>query len=318
MRWTAVGLLAWAAFTSSAPAYAQAGDAPRSAAERVQISDLMHRAVVAARREAEAARANAHLDAWDRRNAQSQFALILMSMRQCRETLEFVDTHGEIMASGIARLIFQARVDRDDACVTDLAGRMVTRFEDSDYTPGGRIGLRFEAAAYLDAAGKPDARAIMEKAEGELLALPDRDALWNARWHAVDAYQEKPGYMGYLEYLADRMLAEHLSPDWLQGRSLLALLAGKGRCDLVEKIVQQGPASCDKPLRTAEGIYIHPRPPTNMDAMIKAFGAEAPPVEEESLRRALDEPTPWRRLTGLMSLVDACQDALGGGAADHL
>lgn len=281
-----------------------------TAVEQARISALMYRSLEAGRMEAEVARTNEQLSTDDRRDAQGQFALMLMTMEQCPETLRFVRDRNEIMAGGIKILIGRALDQDNQACTTSLAALMVERSNDSHFTPAGRIGLRFQAAAYLDAAGSADARAIMDKAQAEMLALPDSDALWAARWDALDAYEGKPGYMMYLEYLANRMSAERLPPHSQKGRSILALLAGKGRCDLVEQVMHQGPASCDQPKRQAEGIYINPRAPDWVGSEIEQLRTDTPSIGDDNLRRALAGATPRMRLFRLLQLIEACKKAL--------
>ena len=292
-------------------ATAQDGLSPLTEPEQARISNLMHRALEAGRTEANRATADTLLSDDDRRNAQSQFALMLLSAGQCDNSVKYVGEHHDILAGSIERMLLRA-YQEGRLCLTNLAGLMLKRWDDPYYNPTGRVRLRYLAAAYLDAAGVGNAHEIMKVAEAELMAQSGHDTLWQARRNAISAYHGTPKYMGYLEYLADRMIGERLLASTIEGRGLLTLFVGRGRCDLVEKVVRNGPTSCDPYKELAEGIYINPRPPANAATMLKRFGVEPPPLTDDSIEQALAKPTPWLRLTKLLGLVSACDKALQG------
>ncbi|MBY2928522.1 hypothetical protein FIM10_07520 [Sphingomonadales bacterium 56] len=287
--------------------------------ERTRITLLMQRAVQTARIEADEARSNQALSADDRRDAQSQFALILMTLSRCDETLAFVQERTEIKATGIERLISRAAENGvNRSCIVRLAALMGDRTDDPYLTPGGRLGKRYLAAAYLDAAGDKEAHTAMTTAETAMLSLPNHDTVWDARWSALAAYNPTPRAMEYIEYLAVRMASENYSAASVTGRSLLALLAAKGRCDLVERIVKNGPKSCDEPRRLAEGIYINRREPDNLAYMVKMLGADTPSPTDQSLTDAMTARDPWGRITKLLQLIRSCKNALSASEASTL
>ena len=270
-----------------------------------QIDGIMQSALKAGEREASAALVDPRLSSDERRDALSQFAMMLIASGQCDAAVHFVAHRSEIMALGIERLILRSRSDGDDQCIPRLATLMLTRWQDPYMNASGQLTMRFVAAAYLDANGDPKARAIRDEAEADLLSQSNAESRWQARGKAVNAYYGTPSYMSYLEYLADRLAFEQRSI-FADGKGLLVTFAGAGRCDLVEKVVQAGPKSCDEPLRQYKSMR-----DGRVDATVIELAASLrPPVNEDSLTDATKAKTPWLRLTKLLLLVSECKVAL--------
>jgi hypothetical protein len=298
MKSLATFLFAFIAILAS-PATAAVPDAQ-------QINGIMQRALKEGEREASAALVDPHLSPDERSNALSQFAMMLMTSGQCDAAVHFVGNRAEIMALGIERLVLRSQSAGDAKCVPRLATMMVARWQDPALTASGQLTMRFLAAAYLDANGDASARAIRDQAEADLLSQANEQSRWQARGKAINAYYGTPGYMSYLKYLADRLAVEQRSI-FADGKGLLMIFAGAGRCDLVEKVVRNGPKSCEEPLRQNKAVR-DGRVDTTMMQEIAA--SLRPAVTEESLAQASLAKTPWLRLTKLLLLVSECKVAL--------
>lgn len=280
--------------------------------ERDRVTKLMAASLEAGRRQADEARSSKQMDAFDRDSAQARYALMLFYAGGCQQAVQFVRERPELLASRIKTFI-SAMADAPQAeyCVVELAALMLERWNDPNYSRGGRIAQRFIAAAWLDASGKSDARAIRDAADNDLRALPDLDALWDVRWEALNAYENQPGFMPYLDYLADRMTADQFSPLSTKRRSLLALFAARGRCDLVDRVEQNGLAGCQQHLDQAQGLYVNHRLPEEVAKGLREMAAaEAPSLEETALASALAEKNPNISGYRLLGLVKACAGAL--------
>jgi hypothetical protein len=280
--------------------------------ERKRVEALMARAVAAARKEAEAARTAPGLDSDDRRDAQTQFARLLRHAEGCGAADRFLRERPEILGAGVLRVVSDSLSYGDRPCAVALAPLVLERWDDPYYTPAGRISLRFQAGAVLDSAGMAEGRRIMSDAETKLAA--HNETRWDARWHALDSYAGTPGWGKYLEYLADRMVAEPRSYSDSKRNGLFTLFAHEGRCDLVERVAKAGPASCDKPRDMARRIYGDPSPSLVESArfMASLLGADEPTLDEEGLRKALRDPAPWGRVSKLLLFVSYCRRALDG------
>lgn len=291
---------------------AAASPAPLDSKERKRVEALMARAVSAARKEAEAARTAPGLDADDRRDAQTQFARLLRHAEGCGAADFFLRERPEILGAGVLLVLSDSLRYGDRACAVALAPLILERWQDPYYTVPGRISLRFQAGAVLDSAGKAEGRPIMNDAEAKLAGDPE--TRWDARWHALDSYAGTPAFGKYLEYLADRMVAEPRSYSDSKRNGLFTLFAHEGRCDLVERVTKAGPASCEEPRAMAREIYGDPSPSLVESArfMASLFGADAPTLDDEGLRKALTDPAPWGRVTKLLLFVSYCRRVLDG------
>ncbi len=176
------------------------GQEPARRIDKAAVARLMARAVQAGRATAAAASVDSRLGGDtgrpiatfgpdDKRDAQGRFALILLRSGNCPAAATFIGQHEEVKAASIRVVMSGALSSRNRPCANDLAALMLERWDDRYYTPPGRIGARFVAAAVLDAAGRPDAWGIMRAAEAELLQFPDHSALWNDRFDALSAYE---------------------------------------------------------------------------------------------------------------------------------
>ncbi|QHL90800.1 hypothetical protein GVO57_08130 [Sphingomonas changnyeongensis] len=292
--------------------------------EKVRIRRLIERAIEAGRREADAARSDITVANNDRGDIQSQFALTLITADRCEEAVQFVRDRTEIMAGGIDRLIISRYMDihirsdrlpitnilKDDLkCSIDLAKIMLDRWDDADYYPVGRIAFRYKAAVYLDAADITGAKALMNDAEQKLFDMRTSGVgalttLWHSRLEALVIYKGSPKQMSYIDEIGSKMLTEKLDPKSYEANGLLELLAGAGRCDLVEGFVRKGPTSCDE--------YIESRRKASMaDLQFNfSFFSDEPALVEESIDDALSQTTPWLRLTKLLLIVRAGSLAL--------
>lgn len=308
-----------AAFAQApAPARHAAAPVPGSAApageERKRIESLMRRAVEAARKEAETARSAPGLDPDDRRDAQWQFARILQYADGCAAAVPFVRDRPEILGASVKMLVSGALNEGDRRCAIALVPFVLERWQDPYFVPQGRIGLRFYAGAVLDSAGKAEGKAVMRESEAQMKALADSSFLWNARWYALEAYAGTPGLGNYLEYLADRMAAERLSPLDSKRNGIFAIFAHHDRCDLVERVTKAGPASCDEPRTDARRIY-GPQSPEQIEGdrtLGSWMGIEEPTLDEQGLKAALTPPAPWGRVGKLLLFVSYCRWVLDG------
>ncbi|MES2055343.1 MAG: hypothetical protein V4564_05320 [Pseudomonadota bacterium] len=287
------------------------GQEPARRIDKAAVARLMARAVQAGRATAAAASVDSRLGPDDKRDAQGRFALILLRSGNCPAAATFIGQHEEVKAASIRVVMSGALSSRNRPCANDLAALMLERWDDRYYTPPGRIGARFVAAAVLDAAGRPDAWGIMRAAEAELLQFPDHSALWNDRFDALSAYEPGTTHTRYLEYLADRMLSETQAPTDSMKRGLFALFAFYDRCDLVARVMRKGAHSCDEAQANAEALYRKPSAAgANQLRRIADAIAEAPRPEEESLTAALGTPDAIVRLLRLTLLVTSCRAAL--------
>jgi hypothetical protein len=302
--------LAAAAPVPPAPG-AAAAPAP-SGKERERIEALMRRAVDAARKEAEAARSAPGLDADDRRDAQTQFARILRHAEGCDAAAAFLGKRPEILGAGVLLVVSDSLRSGDRACAVSLVPLMLERRQDPYYTAPGRISLEFQGGAVLDSAGKAEGRRIMAEAEARLMAHPE--TRWDARWHALDSYVGTPALPKYLDYLADRMVAEPRSYSDSKRNGLFTLFAHLGRCDLVERVAKAGPGSCDEPKAIAKRVYGDESPEMVESARFLAswLGAEEPTLDEQGLRKALEGPAAWGRVSKLLVFVSYARWMLDG------
>jgi hypothetical protein len=291
---------------------AAASAAGPDAKERTRIEALMRRAVAAARKEAEAARTASGLEADDRRDAQTQLARLLRHAEGCGAAESILRERPEILGAGVLLVVSDSLRYGDRACAVALAPLILERWQDPYYTEPGRISLRFQAGAVLDSAGLAEGRRIMSDAEARLMAPAHSDTRWDARWHAIDAYEGTPALPNYLEYLAGRMVAEPRSYSDSKRNGLFTLFAHLGRCDLVERVAK--PGSCDEPKRIAKQVYGDPSPAMveSVRFMASWLGVEEPTLDEQGLRKVLKDPAPWGRVSKLLVFVSYCRWVLDG------
>lgn len=309
--------LAAAALASAQPQVAPAEQQPAptaaaAAATSERLMPLMLRALEAARAEADAARADRRLHPEDRGDFQTQFARIVGHVRGCDAAAAFIAERPEIMATGIERAISDAQRRGDQQCMLRLAPVMLERWADTRYIPAGQIGLRFRAGAYLDAAGMPEGRAIMRAAEAEL-AGADRISVWETRFAALGAYDGTERLMPYLEYLADRMIADgHLAPSSTRS-GLFAFFALRDRCDLIARVDGPGPARCEEAKRHARAMYVDPPSPSLLETtrnLQTMLGFQGISTDEDGLRAALAVTSPRLRIAHLLVFVSDARLAL--------
>jgi hypothetical protein len=283
---------------------AQENTKPRSMDEKFRVMQLIERAIEAGRREATAARSDIRLSDDDRRDVQSQFAFMLIRADRCEEAVQFVRDREEIMASAIERLLFGKSLKDDHECVTALATIMADRWDDPYFNPAGRIALRHKAAVYLDAAGTPGAKTLMNDAEQELFDMgwSATSTLWRSRREALAIYRGSPKRMSYLEEISPKMRAERLHVNSIEANGLLTILAGADRCDLVEAFVRNGPTSCDKYIQWSKAIF--------SGTVERQLANQQPRLDDESIAVALSQKTPWLRLTRLLRFVSVASVAL--------
>lgn len=286
-----------------------AGPAQSGASET--LPPLMLRALDAARAEAEAARSDALLDAGDRRDAQTQFARILSHVRGCGAAADFIRDRPEVMGARIDLVIADAARHGDRGCAARLAPMMLERWEDPDYVPAGQIALRYRAGAYLDAAGKPEGKGIMDAADAQLAAA-DGLVRWSARFKAIDAY-EGAALMRYFDNLAGRMAAErHLVPSSTRN-GIFALFGFHDRCDLVARVAGPAPEHCERAKADGRAMYVDPPSQTMVESARNAaalLGMEEPRLDETGLADALAAPGREERVTRLLVFVSAARRAL--------
>lgn len=287
---------------------AQQSTTPLDAPEKLRIMQAIDRAIEAGRHEADDARTDMGLPEDDRRHAQAQFALMLMRADRCAEASRFVRDREEIMAGSIELLLFGIPVQEDPSCVAALATIMIGRWNDPLFTPAGRIALRHKAAAYLDAVDMPDGKAAMNAAERELFELGSgaSDSLWRARREALGIYRGSPKQMSYLEEISPKMRSEGQLIGISEGNGLLTIMAGLGRCDLVENHVGNGPKSCDEYIEWS-------KPVIPSEPLERRFAFDPPRLTDQGIDDALSHKTPWLRLTHLVRLVSAGSRALKEG-----
>lgn len=303
-----------AGLAAAAPASTPSEPGKPGAEERARIEGLMRRAVDAARKEAEAARSAPALDPDDRRDAQTHFAQILYYADGCEAAAGFARDRPEILGASLKRLVAGALRHSDRGCAVALVPLMLERWQDPSYVPRGRIGLRYYGGAILDSAGKADGRRIRRDAEAQLMAPGDNETRWDARWDALDAYAETPAFGNYLEYLADRMVAEPRSYSDSKRNGIFAIFAHFDRCDLVERVSKTGPGSCDRPKADSKLVYGEPSPSLVASTRVMAswLGVEQPTLDEKGLQTALTAPAPWGRVSKLLVFVSYCRWVLDG------
>ncbi|HZF93937.1 MAG TPA: hypothetical protein VEZ20_03595 [Allosphingosinicella sp.] len=273
---------------------------------------LMLRALDAARAEADAARADRRLHPEDRGDFQTQYARVLGHVRWCDAAAAFIVERPEIMATGIERAIYDAQLRGDRQCALKLAPVMLERRAGTRYIPAGQIGLKFRAGAYLDAGGIAEGQAIMRGADAEL-AGAERSSVREPRFAALGAYHGTERLMPYLEYLADRMIADrHLVPSGTRN-GIFAIFAFRDRCDLIARVDGPEPTRCEEAKKHARAMYIDPPSASEIASarnMQTVFGFEDIGTDEEGLRTALAITPAGMRMTHLLVFVSDARLAL--------
>lgn len=306
----AIVLLLLLLLSSLPPAQAQpAGLTP---AEQDRVTSLLQRALAAARTQADAIRTDPAYEPGDRRDVQVQYAIMLSDLGRCDDALAFVQDRAEVGPAGIEVLMSGVNFAGDRACALRFARLARDRTDEPDVSLSRRTAARYLVAAYLDAAGDDKARDVLAAAEATLLQAVGQEAVWSARFNALDAYLPTPRAMPYLEYLADRMVVERYNAMSTTQSGLLVLFAGKNRCDLVERVLRRGPASCDQPRKAAEAIYIHPRLPGRAAGPSAAPRDIEPAPAEQTLANTLAQPDPRTRMFLILQFIWSCREALRG------
>lgn len=289
---------------------APASDAP---GDRSKIAALMQHAIGAGRDALGRASVDPRVKPDDLHDAEAQFALILIDAGRCPDAVGFVKDHPGVMAARIDRLV-KLTLRKEDDCAIALARLMLERCNDSGYTTDGRIAARFQAAAYLDGAGDGAAARAMAAADAELQRLPDKDMVWQARREAIIAYPAGDARSKYLDYIAERLLAEEHSSFGSTWRDFLIDFAQSGRCDLIQKVTKRGPDSCVEPEKIAkeiDGLHVT----DGMKKWAEAFTApyrvmEDVPLDDKAIDVALAGQDLWARMTRLLMLTQRCRAVL--------
>lgn len=297
------------AFWAGVQAAPPASGAP---ADRSRIAALMQHTIDAGRAALGKASVDPGVKPDDLHNAEAQFALILIDAGRCPDAIGFVKEHPGVMAARIDRLI-TLTLRKDDDCGVALARLMLERWNDPGYTMDGRIAARFLAAAYLDGAGDGAAASVMAAADAELQWLPDKDMVWRARREAIVAYPAGAARSKYLDYIAERLLADEYSftSTW---RDFRVDFAQSGRCDLIQKVMKRGPESCVEPEKIAkeiDGLHVT----AGMKKWAEAFDApyrvvEDIPLDDKAIDVALAGQDLWTRMSRLLMLTQRCRAQL--------
>lgn len=312
-------LIVAAALFFSSTAIAQASARPSSQVDtnsRDKLVLLMNQVVEAGRNEAYQAYNDDKLSADERRDAQTQFARILIRSGNCKEAQQFIADHPEILASGVERNINSALSSEDRKCATSLADLMWQRWDDPYYIPDGRIGLKFVAAAYLDAGDDPRGRLRFLQAEEELVATGNSRSIWSTLFKATTAYKDTDKFNFYLEFLAEKLSDESLKPPASRRRGLLILFAAKGRDDLLVKFVKENSKDYNDAHAIAKSLA-NPSPTqiANDKAFKEAFGDE-PALNEAGLQSSLSERTIFSRMFRLLRMASMINRKLAGDRPD--
>jgi len=283
--------------------------------DRGKIAALMQHTIDAARATLERASVDPRVKPDDLHDAEAQFALILIDAGQCSDAIGFVKDHPGVMAARIDRLI-RLTLRKDDDCAIALARLMLERWNDTGYTTDGRIAARFQAAAYLNGAGDGAAARVMAAADAELQRLPDKDMIWQARREAIIAYPVGDARSKYLDYIAERLLAEGHSPFGSTWRDFLIDFAQSGRCDLIQKVTKRGPDSCVEPEKIArkiDGLHVTADMKKWAEAFMAPYRVEDIPLDDKAIDVALAGQDLWVRMTRLLMLTQRCRAELTRG-----
>jgi hypothetical protein len=298
------------AFVAAIQAAPPASGAP---VDRSKVAALMQHTIDAGRAALRKASGDPRVKPDDLHDAEAQFALILIDAGRCPDAIGFVKDHPGVMAARIDRLI-RLTLRKDDDCAIALARLMLERWNDTGYTTDGRIAARFLAAAYLDGAGDGAAARVMAAADAELQRMPDQDMVWQTRRDAIIAYPVGDARSKYLDYIAERLLAEEHSPFGSTWRDFLIDFAQSGRCDLIQKVTKRGPESCVEPEKIAkeiDGLHVT----AGMKKWAEAFAApyrvvEDIPLDDKAIDVALAGQDLWGRMTRLLLLTQRCRAEL--------
>ena len=270
------------------------------------LARLMDRAVIAGQSVVQSAEKDGTVSASEKRDLKGQFALMLIRAGKCSDAIAFVESQPDVKAQTISRVI-SAAVRDDRPCVRTLAPFMLARWDDANYVPLARVGARFRAAAYLDDAGDAGAWEALRAADAEMQQMQDARSRWSIRFDGLEGYQAGPKLQRYLEFLAQRMLAEKLSPSDGTFRGISAVFAFHGRCDLV---MRSGADNCVEAEKSAE-IYRKPVPASDgQKRLLEGLRELMPAAKEDGLAAALAIPDNWARLTKLLFLVNKCREEL--------
>lgn len=273
----------------------------------------MRRALEAGRAELAKMRdPKAGIDPDDRSDAEKQFARMLRRVEGCDSMLAEIRPMAFVMGQGIDLLIRDSLGDGDRRCALLLAPLMLERSEDPIYERAGHIRLRFQAGALLDSAGRPEGKAIMREAEAQLQAAGATSSLWDGRMNAIAYHSGGPGFIPYLEHLAERMAEERPKPFESTRNGLFTLLARHGRCDLIVRAARPFPGDCRQYEEWAKAQdNVSPEAAESLKQLAFTFGYEELPVDEKGLAEALEGPVRWGRMTKLLLFVIRCEEALG-------
>lgn len=231
---------------SSTTAFADTiSDGESTAARRGRLTELLLKVVAAGQEVVAKTSADSDQKPDDLRDAQTQLARMVQFSGRCGDSISLLERHPEILAASIKLILVDAREVRDQGCATRLAALMATRWDDPYYTPEGRLGVRYNAGAYLRAGADSSGILIMREAEQKLREAGAIDTLWDARFQSLEAYHQTKLWTVALEEFARNLEVEHDSPSSIRDGALL-LFATEGRCDLVEQVVKAGSRSCDK------------------------------------------------------------------------
>lgn len=238
---------------------------------------------------------SANTDPWDRRVILSQMSMLIFYGRGCDAVQSYLERTPELPPEAIDKIIYLSIMEGKTPCYPELAPLLLRRL-DEEPNEHGHMVLRYTTGAALDLVGDPRGPQVMQSAEMALMKDASNSELWRARYAALNMYRAEPKRTNYVLYLASRVEDERpLLDDY---KTILVELSRIGRCDIVERILNNGPKSCNAYKEFATAIASWTRQPE--------------PVVEPSftmLDGALTEPNPMIRMTKLIDLAKLCYKA---------
>lgn len=270
---------------------------------RAELVVLMEKVVAASRIEVDRANGDAMLSIREKRYIQTLFSRILIRSDRCEEALQFLSHHAEIMASGIEQNIGTALSSKDRKCALSLAHIMWQRWDDPQYSSVDRMGLKFNAAAHLDAGGHPEGHSLFLRAEKELMATGNVPGIWSALLKTTTAYAETEKRDFYLEFLVSKLLDESMQPLSSRRRQILVVFAHEQRDDLLQKFVGKGSAEYSEIHAIVNSLADHSVAQKASGSLIVGFDGR-PELNKAGLQSSLAKSDKMARMFRLLLMAD--------------
>lgn len=176
-------------------------------------------------------------------------------LADCEAGLKTIGQRPEIGGFALRFILDDVRSYEAVPCRIAIARLALDRSEDRNYTPQGRIALRFELGAELSALQAPDAKAIMDDAQRRLHAESGFEgyrALLSARFTSLKFF-DGPRTSQFLDETAPLLKDRRSFFASSSKDGFLAIFAREGRCDLITLV--EGEGSCPKFVALSQTMY---------------------------------------------------------------